>query len=90
MTDKPSLPRPFGKRLQRVRCYMGNYDGRRQGLVVATNQKEAAEVARTSVYTFRQYWSARPEWPLTKLKLGVLYTRKYGTQNDWQEGICQL
>jgi len=78
------------KRAQIVRVYMGNYDGSRQGLVVAASQKEAAKIARTSVYTFRQYWSARAEWPLTKLKLGVLYTRKYDTQNEWQEGICQL
>jgi len=78
------------KRARRVRVYIGNYDGTREGLVVAANQKDAAKVAHCSVYHFREYWSARPDWPLTKLKLGVLYTRKIDARNEWQEGICQL
>lgn len=42
---------------ERLKVYGGNYDGRRRGLIAAKNQKEAAAIAHSSVYGFRQFWS---------------------------------
>lgn len=68
-----------------VKCYTGNLDGRREGLVVASNQKEAAKIVQTSLNDFRNYWAAKGHpWPITAPKLRTLYTRKYG--GEWVEG----
>lgn len=71
-----------------VKCYTGNLDGTREGLVVASNQKEAAKVAGTSLYDFRNYWGAETHpWPIASPKLRTLYTRKFGGGGEWEEGL---
>lgn len=74
----------------KVKCYIGNLDGRRLGMVVAENQKVAAKVAETSVYEFRQHWAAQTDWPIRAPKLHTLYTKPYNGKGDFQEGRCQL
>jgi hypothetical protein len=70
-----------------VKCYTGNLDGTREGLVVASNQKEAAKVAGTTLYDFRNYWGSETHpWPIASPKLRTLYTRKFGGGREWVEG----
>jgi hypothetical protein len=68
-----------------VKCYMGNLDGKLEGLVVAENQKRAAEIAGTTLYDFRRYWSAQSPWPIPNAKIHTLYTRAYGARQmgEW-------
>ncbi len=75
-----------------VKCYVGNFDGNREGLVVAANQKEAAKIAGTTLYDFRNYWVAMDHpWPISAPKIKTLYTRPFSTTGDWSwtEGICK-
>jgi len=67
-------------RAEKVKCWVGNLDGKRQGLIVAHNQKEAANLAGTSIGSFRDHWSLQVgKWPLTTPKILTLYTRPYGS-----------
>lgn len=38
-----------------IKCYVGNYDGQRNGMIFAVSKREAAQVARCSVYHFERY-----------------------------------
>lgn len=80
-------------RKHQVKCWCGNYDGIREGLVLAVNQREAAAAAHTTVYSFRQYWSRRDVWPLEIIGRGfqkpnTLYTRLFDSRAPWSEGLC--
>ena len=70
----------------KVKCYVGNYDGKNEGMVVANNQKEAAKIARTSLYDFRQYWHTATHWPFRNPKPFTLYLKPYDSKTgDWTE-----
>ena len=71
----------------KVKCFVGNYDGSRKGLVVAPNQKEAARIAGVSLYDFRQYWGAASQWPIrNNPKPFTLYLKPYDADNSqWTE-----
>lgn len=78
----------MGMSAKAVKCYVGNYDGRRAGMIYATSKREAAKVAGCSVYHFERQWGTGHA-PLTAtMKAGALYTRKNDYRSDWQEGIC--
>lgn len=70
---------------RRLKCYTGNLDGSRKGLVIARNQTEAARIAGTSLYDFRNHWRAVERSPLESAKPGFLYTRPYDG-GEWQLG----
>jgi len=75
------------------KCFIGNYDGRRQGLIIAKSQKEAAEIIGRSVRDLRLYWRSRPllACPIENPKRGVLYTKPYDCRDtEWTEGRCEL
>lgn len=40
-----------------MKLWIGNYDGRREGLIYATTKTAAARVAGCSPARFRDYWS---------------------------------
>ena len=62
---------------EKVKCYSGNYDGVSAGFVVAKNQKQAAEIAYTTLYDFRRFWG-QVDWPKDWTPLPyVLYLKKY-------------
>lgn len=70
--------------------WVGNFDGRRQGLVIAPTKKRAREVAGRTVTEFNGYWH---EMPLAAaLEPEVLYTRPFDARGDvpWQKGRCPL
>jgi hypothetical protein len=78
--------------MRKLKCYRGNYDGRREGLVFAHNKKEAAKLANATLYGFNEYWH---EWePTTTLNLKplTLYTKKFSVRDDdsWFEGRCEI
>jgi len=70
-----------------VKCYVGNLDGTREGLIVASSQKEAATIAKTTLYDFRNYWHATVNpWPIKSPKPRTLYTRMFNSNGEWVEG----
>lgn len=73
-----------------VKCFQGNFDGIRLGLVIASSQKNAAKIAGTSLYEFRMYWTDDAPCPKQKLKQGTLYTRTLYGDEEWFEGLCSL
>lgn len=77
--------------MKKLKCYQGNYDGSRKGLVFAHNQREAATAAMTSVYQFRNFWSeVNP--PDGKFEPLTLYTRPYDAREtrEWTTGRCEI
>jgi hypothetical protein len=59
------------------KCWIGNLDGRRQGLVIATSQRRAVEVIGTTVGDFRRFWCEQ-RTVLDGYEPNTLYTRRYG------------
>ena len=43
-------------KLRRLKCFTGNLDGQRQGLVAAHSQAEARKVIETTRTDFDNYW----------------------------------
>jgi hypothetical protein len=79
----------------KTKLWIGNFDGRRQGLVIAATKKRAREIVGRSVTEFNSYWH---EMPLDRvassagLEAEVLYTRPFDAKDDvpWQKGRCPL
>lgn len=78
-------------RAKPVKCYVGNYDGQRNGMVYATSKREAAQVAGCSVYHFERYWHIHHSlYAVANPKAMSLYTRKNDYYDAWHEGLCPL
>jgi hypothetical protein len=73
-----------------LKCFEGNYDGLRQGLVIASSQKQAAAAAGTSLSGFRDFWHQAGTWPAQDLKPNVLYTKPFDSRRPWVEGRCEV
>ena len=71
-----------------MKCWIGNFDGSRQGLVIANNQRVAAKVCGTSMRDFCHFWGQQVAWPRQTLKPLTLYTRPYGSFGEFTEGHC--
>lgn len=79
----------------KLKCYIGNYDGLRGGLVLVPNKTQARKVVRTSQRDFDDYWY---EWepahgliPVVNAKPLTLYTCLYGRSGKngpYVQGIC--
>ena len=82
--------------MKRMKCFHGNFDGIRWGLVIASSKKNAAKVAGISLYEFRNYWTDDVPWPKHELKPNTLYTRTTfyirsgDNEGEWFEGLCSL
>ena len=76
---------------ENVKCYQGNYDGVRRGLIIANSKKVAAKIANDSVYSFSKFWHAGA-WPEQRLEPYKLYTKPMGSYDNegWVEGRCEL
>lgn len=69
---------------------MGNYDGLRQGMVIANSQEKLREVLNCSQHEIQMRWSIGI-WPKDfEPKPFTLYTRLYhkGREAMWHEGVC--
>ncbi len=82
--------------MRKLKCWIGNLDGLRQGIVVAASQKEAAKIVGTSMRDFAAYWSEREPNPaayFSIVKTRTLYTRPYGglaCEKNFVEGRCVI
>lgn len=86
------LPLPAATKSGKLKMWVGNFDGARQGLVIAANKQCARKVVRAGRADFDGYWSEQPVDPA--LEPEVLYTRaftRYGEPpGPWQQGRCAL
>lgn len=71
------------------KCFIGNLDGRREGLVVARSARQAAEIVGTSVKDFADYWHPSPDWPMQTIYPYELYTRPFDSKGPWVKGRCE-
>ena len=77
--------------VKKLKMWVGNLDGSREGLVIAQTKARAREIlgTRTSRADFDSYWRVHPVDP--RLEPEVLYTRKFGAGFDpWFRGRCSL
>lgn len=72
----------------KLKMWIGNLDGRREGLVIATTKKRAIEIVGGSRKNFDDYWRERPVD--ASLEPEVLYTRPFYTVRAWYRGRCPL
>jgi len=88
------LPLPTAARSRKLKMWVGNFDGLRQGLVIATNKESARKIVGTGRTDFDGHWSEQPVDPT--LEPEVFYTRTFtrnGGQSGsgpWQRGRCPL
>lgn len=73
-----------------LKCFRGNYDGIREGLVITNSQEKLRETLNCSQHEISLNW-AIGVWPKCKPKPFTLYTRLYhrGREAKWNEGVCQ-
>lgn len=85
------LPLPTKTKLK---MWTGNFDGLRQGLVIATSKERARKIVGSGLTDFNDYWSEHPVD--SALEPEVLYTRslkipRHGEEREpWQRGRCPL
>jgi hypothetical protein len=73
----------------KLKCYLGNLDGRREGCIVTTSQKEAARIVGTTLTDFRAYWTTPRVCPIDNPKPHTLYTSPF-VRGNWVEGLCDV
>lgn len=82
----------------KLKCWIGNYDGERQGMVIATSKRAARRVINVSAREFEDYWSEQRVVP-AGYEVEALYTRTLSrrllieaTERDpgWVKGRCSL
>ncbi len=86
----------------KLKMWIGNLDGRRYGLVIATSKVKArAVIGRCSVKEFDDYWSLQDDYlagTRALLKPDTLYTAPISSHGircrtdaqEWFEGRCPL
>ena len=73
----------------KLKMWVGNLDGRREGLVIAPTKKRAMEITGSGPTDFNAYWREHPVD--LRLEPEILYTRRYGASMEaWFHGRCQL
>lgn len=58
----------------KLRCWIGNYDGRRNALVIATTKKRAKELLNVGTTTFEGYFNEQRDVPIG-FAIETLYLR---------------
>lgn len=70
--------------------WIGNLDGRREGLVIAPTKKRAIEVVGAGRTDFENHWVQKPSVDMT-LSAETLYTRRFDDRESvWFAGRCPL
>jgi hypothetical protein len=83
------------------KIWIGNLDGRRQGLVRAPTKKRALEaiLATGASITFKDFNDHWHEWTHPgviasiiggEIELDMLYTRPFDARTGWHKGKCAL
>lgn len=73
----------------KLKMWIGNLDGSREGLVIAPTKVRARAILGTSTSRtdFDAYWREHPVDP--RLEPEVLYTRRFGANVEtWYRGRC--
>lgn len=75
----------------KLKMWIGNLDGTREGLVIASSKERARKAANLGVRigreAFNSYWhEVGPVDPA--LESEVLYTRRFDTKDPWFKGRC--
>jgi hypothetical protein len=77
----------------KLKMWIGNFDGSRQGLVIASTKEKARQIIGTSRSDFDGHWTQQPAVDQT-LEPEVFYTRalsrRYETPAPWYRGRCPL
>ena len=72
----------------KLKMWTGNFDGSRQGLVIATSKQRASEVVGSGLTDFNRHWR---EQPIDEaLEPEMLYTRPFDSRGPWFRGRCAL
>lgn len=77
--------------MAKMKMWVGNLDGHRAGLVIASSKDRARRVVGTSRGDFDAHWTPQPV--AARLTPEVLYTRplRYEIpQEPWQQGRCAI
>lgn len=78
-------------RARTIYCYIGNYDGLRDGMIYAASAVDACHVVHCSLYHFREYWHRQPlPRPIARPNAMTLYTKRNNFRDTWHEGVCPL
>lgn len=70
-----------------MKVFGGNYDGRREGVIAARSQKEAAKFVGVSLYHFRLYWCEtgnEEDIAQALTEPGTLFIRRMLSRDDWE------
>ena len=71
----------------KLKMWVGNLDGSREGLVIAPTKVRARAIIGTGRADFDAYWREYPVDP--RLEPEVLYTRRFGGRMEsWFRGRC--
>ena len=71
---------------KKLKMWVGNLDGSREGLVIAPTKKRAIEIVGSGTTDFNAYWREHAVDP--QLETEVLYTRRFGASAPWFRGRC--
>jgi hypothetical protein len=76
--------------MSKLKCYTGNLDGLRRGLIVTTSKTKAAQIAGCRSYRyFNDYWSEVEIRNAEGLESDTLYTQPYNVYDKlWIKGRC--
>ena len=79
--------------MKKLKMWIGNLDGRRQGLVIATTKARAIEIAGVGRTDFNAHWHEVRQID-SALAPDTLYTRPYADSlrgaKTWSAGRCPL
>lgn len=78
-----------------MKLWIGNYDGRREGLVLAKTKTAAARIAGISPYTFNNFWNEADRViqvnGVQEFEPETLYTRPHNVYGGtFTKGRCPL
>jgi hypothetical protein len=83
------------KRAPMLKMWIGNFDGQREALIIATSKKRACEITHTGRKHFDDYWVEQDAVD-PNFKPETLYTRPMLREGrrafllEWFEGLCKL
>lgn len=82
--------------MSKLKVWIGNLDGVRQGLVIATSKTRARKIINSSAANFKDYWREVPSEGYTFVfEPDTLYTCPIRTYHaagvvGWSKGRCKL
>lgn len=74
-----------------MKMWIGNLDGERRGLIIASSAKLAQQLIGTTRRDFNDYWALQ-SGVYDGLELHILYSKPMGSPSDhpWEQGRCAI